>query len=437
MAETREISTSIVRAANSASTKIHLTPWDISLLRIDSIQKGLLYHKSKPRENTQKFLDHLKTSLSRTLDFFPPLSGRLATIKHEDTNAWSFYIDCNNEGAQFTHSIATGITVKDILNAKYVPRIVRSFFSCDGVCKMDETWRPLLAVQITELEDGYFIGCTLNHGVADGTSFWHFFNSWSEISRGFQFPSKLPSLERWFPEDVDFPIQIPCSVEKSSDEFIPPPLEERFFRFSKEKVTELKERANSDQNGRNISSFQAVLAHLWRSITRCRHISNDDRRNIRLIIPVGRRQRLSPPLPEGYFGNAVKAVVMTTAPAQLLSHGLSWAAAQLNEAVASQTDEETRNLYMSWVNSPGIASKAAILSDSLIVSSSPRFDVYGNDFGWGKPAAVRTGSGNKTDGKITFFQGPEPGSMDIEICLLEGTLKVMAKDVEFMKYVSA
>ncbi|KZV39743.1 hypothetical protein F511_08205 [Dorcoceras hygrometricum] len=434
MAETRELSTSMVRAANcSSSTKIHLTPWDSRLLAVDPIQKGLLYCKSENQENTHKFLDHLKISLSRTLDFFPPLAGRLATIKHEDNNTRSFYIDCNNQGAQFIHAVASGITVNDILNAKYVPKIVRSFFSCNGVNKLEETWRPLLTVQVTELEDGCFIGCTLNHGVVDGTSFWHFFNSWAEISRGFQSPSKHPILERWFPEDVDIPIQIPFSDEKLLEEFIPPQTEERFFRFSREKVTELKERANSDHSCNNISSFQAVLAHLWQSITRCR---NDDRRNIRLIIPVGRRRRLSPPLPEGYFGNAVKAVSITTAAPQLLSCGLGWAASQINEALASQTDEETRNWYRYWVNSPTILTKGAILSDCLIVSSSPRFNVYGNDFGWGKPAAVRTGSGNKTDGKITFFPGPEPGSMDVEICLLEETLNVMDEDVEFMKYVS-
>ncbi|KAI4969049.1 hypothetical protein ZWY2020_046379 [Hordeum vulgare] len=40
----------------------------------------------------------------------------------------------------------------------------------------------------------------------------------------------------------------------------------------------------------------------------------------------------------------------------------------------------------------------------VVLSGSPRFDVYGNDFGWGRPLAVRTGPGNKLDGLITVFE---------------------------------
>lgn len=36
---------------------------------------------------------------------------------------------------------------------------------------------------MTELVDGTFIGCSINHIVVDGTTFWHFFNTWSGISR--------------------------------------------------------------------------------------------------------------------------------------------------------------------------------------------------------------------------------------------------------------
>jgi len=40
---------------------------------------------------------------------------------------------------------------------------------------------PVLAAQVTELADGIFIAMSLNHAVADGATFWLFFNSWSEI----------------------------------------------------------------------------------------------------------------------------------------------------------------------------------------------------------------------------------------------------------------
>ncbi|KAI8539218.1 hypothetical protein RHMOL_Rhmol09G0164400 [Rhododendron molle] len=37
----------------------------------------------------------------------------------------------------------------------------------------------------------------------------------------------------------------------------------------------------------------------------------------------------------------------------------------------------------------------AFPKNGLVASSSPWFDMYGNDFGWGKPVAVRSGSSNK------------------------------------------
>ena len=54
----------------------------------------------------------------------------------------------------------------------------------NGVLNYQGISKPLLGVQVTELVDGIFIGCTINRRVVDGSSFWHFFNTWSEISRG-------------------------------------------------------------------------------------------------------------------------------------------------------------------------------------------------------------------------------------------------------------
>ncbi|CAI0450376.1 unnamed protein product [Linum tenue] len=68
----------------------------------------------------------------------------------------------------------------------------------------------------------------------------------------------------------------------------------------------------------------------------------------------------------------------------------------------------------------------------MALSSSPRFDVYGNDFGWGKPVAVRSGSGNKFDGKLTVYPGVENGSVDVEICLSPETAARLESDTEFM-----
>lgn len=75
-------------------------------------------------------------------------------------------------------------------------------------------------------------------------------------------------------------------------------------------------------------------------------------------------------------------------------------------------------------------------NNACFASSSPRFNFYGNDFGWGRPMAVRSGPANKVDGKITLFAGVEEGSVDVEACFLPETLQGMGNDTEFMQFIS-
>lgn len=206
------VSTCVIRSQKSIEKKIELTPWDLQVLTVDPNQKGLLFRKPKHKESSEIFINRLKISLSITLNYFPVLAGRLVASKNSDDDTLSFFVDCSNEGAEFTHVTAVpDLNVADILEQTYVPKIVKYFFPLNGVRNYEGVSKPLLAVQVTELVDGIFIGCTMNHCVADGTSFWHFFNSWSEITRNSDYKlivNKPPVLDRWFPEFVASPIHV-------------------------------------------------------------------------------------------------------------------------------------------------------------------------------------------------------------------------------------
>ncbi|KAJ4748899.1 HXXXD-type acyl-transferase-like protein [Rhynchospora pubera] len=71
------------------------------------------------------------------------------------------------------------------------------------------------------------------------------------------------------------------------------------------------------------------------------------------------------------------------------------------------------------------------------MSSSPRFDMYGCNFGWGKAMAARSSSSNKFDGNITAYPGWEgDGSVDLEVSLLAEYMSELEKDEEFLAVVS-
>ncbi|RZC67923.1 hypothetical protein C5167_011628 [Papaver somniferum] len=330
-------------------------------------------------------------------------TGRLAVKVHDDDDdeTVSFYIDCNSAGAEFIHASAN-ITVADITDSIHVPAILKnSFFTLNDAVNFDGRSKPLLSVQVTELLDGLFIGCSINHTVCDGKSFWHFFNSWCEISRegssseDHHIP-RPPIFDRLcLMNDIenDLPIRFPLSTVHSWEgyKYDPPPLFERVFIFTRENIAILKEKANSktaegDGNAKvTISSLQAVLAHVWVAVIRARCLDPNEETRYRLAI--GTTGRLDPPTPESFFGNSA-------------------------------------------------VSGDATVKYTLVTGGSPRFDMYGNNFGWGTPIAVRSGIVNKRDGKITSTPRPIPGSIGIEACLSAKTLKALENDAEFMAAVA-
>lgn len=428
----------------SDNRRVELNPWDLQLLLVDQIQKGILFHKPICQENVNNnLIQHLKTTLSHTLNIFYPLAGRLAMTENEDKTT-SFYVNCNGEGAQFVHAVIDGVTISDILNPLYIPDdIVYSFFPMNEVLNYEGTSKPLLSVQITELVDGIFIGCTMNHCVVDGTSFWHFFNTWSSISQSFEFvrvysqPDNLVLDRQLINEIIDIPIPIPFFHDQIlGGKFIPPPLQQKMFHFPKQKIAELKAKANSQMGSTKISSLQALMAHLWVSITRSRNLNTEQEVSYKILL--GARQRIKPPLSEHYFGNSVMFVTVKSTAGELLKNGLGWAALEMNKTIASQTEVEVIKFLEGWSKFPKLNKlEQAIGSDyALATGSSPRFDVFGNDFGWGRPIAVRSGPGNKFNGKLTVFPGAEQGSIDFEACLSTVILQALAKDAEFVEFIT-
>ena len=445
--------TSVVPAASTnkpaTARRIELTPWELQFLPMGPIQNGVLFLKPEPpQENgVNGLIDHLKTSLSHTLDLFYPLAGRLGATVNDDDKTTCFFLDCNAAGAQFIHAAAGSVTVAGILESVDVPRIMHSFFPLNnGVLNFEGVSQPLLGVQVTELVDGIFIGCTVNHSVADGTSFWHFFNTWSEISRGSgEIITLSPVFDRCFLNDVNnvhFPIPIPQSMLPfrpltRSPNSLPPSLQERVFHFRKEKIEALKARANAEMGTNKISSLQALSAHLWRSLTRCRRLPEDQETKYMFLIDA--RPRMSPPLPAQYFGAATQSGTVTMKAGELLERGLGYAAWEMNRMIAAASSEPT-NFLESWVKDPKPLQVplSSTTSDSYGTSNSPRFNMYGTDFGWGKPVAVRSGGGPyKPYGKITLFPGAEEeGSIDIEFCLFPETFEAMMGDAEFLEAVT-
>ncbi|CAH1454318.1 unnamed protein product [Lactuca virosa] len=425
-----------------AKQPIYFTPFELVYLNANYSQKGLLFAKPSPPENHHfsitTFLEDLRRSLSATLTHFYPLAARLATRKEENPPSYVIYIDPENSpGVKFAHA-TVDVTVSDILTSTDVPFVVHSFFDLDNAINHDGHTLPLLSIQVTELIDGIFIGGSVNHLIADGTSFWHFMAAWSEIFRSKQQDeysiSRPPIFKKWVLKGSDPVINLPFT---HNNQFIDRPdqqamFQERFFHFSSAIVSRLKAKANAESNTQKISSLQAVSALLWRCITRVRRLPRESETVCKLVI--SNRRRLNPPLSDDYFGNPIQSVSGTATVEDLMTRGLGWAALQLHEAVANHDDTAVKKWVESWFRSPVVYKRSQLFHPNVVhFGSSPRFDMYGCEFGLGKAVAARSGYMNKADGKMTMYPGQEGGgSMDVEVCLLPEYMMDLECDEEFI-----
>ncbi|XP_070003301.1 uncharacterized acetyltransferase At3g50280-like [Nicotiana sylvestris] len=450
----------IFPSQKSSIPDLKLSVSDLPMLSVHYIQKGCLF--TRPPFSIAHLISLLKLSLSQTLTHFPPLAGRLLT----DQDGY-VYISCNDAGVDFEHATATDIFIRDVIGSIDVLDHVKEFFPFDRTVSYQGHFRPLLAVQVTELADGVFIGCAVNHSVIDGTSFWNFFNTFAEDSRGVKRITKQPNFNRNSILISNAVLKLPANgptVTFDADA----PLRERIFSFSRESIQRLKSKTNNQKSNfdeeinivelmakqsndpliqcsrtekaavistAEISSFQSLCALLWRAVTRARKFPASKMTTFRMAVNC--RHRLQPKLDPLYFGNAIQSIPTYTSAGDVLSHDLRWCAEQLNKNVKAHDNVMVRKYVEDWEKDPRCFPLGNFDGAMLTMGSSPRFPMYDNDFGWGRPVAIRSGRANKFDGKISAFPGREGGgSVDLEVVLSPETMKGLELDTEFMQYVS-
>ena len=215
------------------------------------------------------------------------------------------------------------------------------------------------------------------------------------------------------------------------------PLRERILHFSRDAIRKLKLRANGDKPEMvgEISSFQSLCAQLWRSVTRARRIQGEKVTTFRMAVNC--RHRVVPPMDSHYFGNAIQSIPTRCAASELLSRGLGFRAGLLHRNVAAHGDATVRQGVAAWEVEPRLFPLGNSDGASITMGSSPRFPMFNNDFGWGKPLAVRSGAANKFDGKISAVPARRgDASVDLEVVLAPDAMAALLRDHEIMQYVS-
>ncbi|KAF8726346.1 hypothetical protein HU200_019808 [Digitaria exilis] len=375
----------------------------------------------------------LKESLARALVAFYPLAGRLAV---DDDADGRFVIDCNGEGALLVVA-RSDLTVGDLgdltpspeLRKLFVPRVEPSSI--------------MLAVQVTFLKCGAVaFGTALHHAAADAISAFHFFHAWSSLCR-----RGLTGDD----DDIDAVVELPCHDRSllrarsppsvSPDAFavfcpkltltqkISGPVASKVFTVSDGHVAALKRACGG---GVRVSTFAALSAHVWRCVCAARGLPANA--TTRLTLPASVRRRMRPPVPGGYFGNAVIWVGTSGAVGDVTSEGLGDTAGRIRSAVRRMDDEVVQSAIDYFELAAAEVKKedagrpipGDLPETELRIISWLGMPVYDADYGWGRPELMVRAESERS-GFVYLMNDGGGGGVQVVVCVEAAILEQFEK----------
>ncbi|KAK9102797.1 hypothetical protein Sjap_020051 [Stephania japonica] len=324
-------------------------------------------------------------SLAETLNHYFPLSGRLVTNPTTDEPE----ILCNNEGVEVAEAHAHidlgSLDFYDLTNSLQQNLVPTS-------------QEMPLRIQVTSFNCGGFsIAWSIDHALADATSFVMFLASWSEIVQ-----TKALSM----PPDHRRSIIRPRSPLKFS-----PSIDNTFIKFTIEDVVNMVPMTGYDislkrmffiqgshlnrlqqqasKGGRRATKIEAFSAYLWKILAESIKESDDIQSCKMGWLVEGRRWMVSQNV-TNLFGNLLSMAVGEADIQELKQAKMSQIASIAHDAIAEASSDEHFTNLIDWVefNRPGMF-LAKILAGfegpAIVISSALGLPVKQMDFGFGSP----------------------------------------------------
>ncbi|GMN65927.1 hypothetical protein TIFTF001_035004 [Ficus carica] len=444
-----------------------LTFFDIRWLRFPPIERLFFYETSSPNSIISTFffdsiLPRLKHSLSLTLLHFLPLAGNITWpptspkpgIEYAESDGVSLTVAVSN--ADFRRLSGTDVFCEA---AEYSPLVPKLSASNDQVA--------VLAIQVTVFPNhGFSIGVTNHHSVFDGKSLILFVKSWALICRSLgsghrsdghdqstiflQLPPELkPVYDRDYIKDsadlgtifsnqwrnIDGPDNrslVPWEVKKIQ----PAGSVRGTFQMPRQKIEKLKQLVRVEKMANkdpiiHVSTFSLTYAYMLACLVKAEEVKDD---KILFVFTMDLRSRLEPPIPTTYFGNCIAGKVTVVEREALLGkEGLVVALSAISEAIKG-LEKGPLNGAENWVTVIDKLKASTIRAYS--VASSPRFEVYSTDFGWGRPKKVDFISIDKT-GAISLSENRNgDGGVEIGLVLrkhhMEAFSSLFAEGLEYL-----
>ncbi|TVU17292.1 hypothetical protein EJB05_33313, partial [Eragrostis curvula] len=410
----------------AAACSVPLTFFDVKWLHLPPVERVLLYRLPDDAD-AAAIISNLKSSLSHALKAFYPLAGRVRLIvpgagKNTDDVIRHELFYQPGDGVQFT-TAEYDADVDDLASDE-----VRVAAVSPLAPPLPEG-RAVLAVQATKLRRGIALGVTIHHSSCDGRSSTHFLHTWASAcaaagdqhlpAAAVKAIDDLPVIDadRTLVPDprglYDTYLNAMPPIARSKDlEFVrskQPPSGDvavATFTLSAEALQSVRSAVAREAARRGealsprCSPLVAAYGLMW--WCHCNAAVPDVKRSSSasssyyFLFSVDQRARLKPaPLPDRYFGNCMCPAITTVPRDEMTMTGddggatvagglyaaCAAVAAAIEEEVGEGAQEERWDGCVARV-------KRAVANGTLSVAGSPRFRVYGLDFGFGRPIKV-------------------------------------------------
>ncbi|KAF5177366.1 omega-hydroxypalmitate O-feruloyl transferase-like [Thalictrum thalictroides] len=331
---------------------------------------------------------------------------------------------CNNAGVLFV-TATSELALKDLGDLRLpnpsfhhlIHRVERS---------KDFIKTPIFTIQVTRFKCGGFsIGFVVNHSLLDGRAAAEMFDNLATLCRGEGMKICAINNDRTFtkarvPPQIKFPhkeyIKL-SEISSTCSSFAPPSSPHvvlqsytcKLISFTPEMLSTLKDKALT-----KCSTFEAIVAHLWR--TRTKAVFNDPNEDSSVMFAVDIRSRMSPPLPHGFSGNAVVTASATAKVAELDEKPFAYCVEKIKESNKGITDEYVRSV-IDWLEVyKGVPCTS--VSGNFYVSAWWKLPFYELDFGFGKPIYGGPVMGGFDDFVLLLSDGnSNSGGINVWICL--------------------
>jgi hypothetical protein len=221
-----------------------------------------------------------------------------------------------------------------------------------------------------------------------------------DLARGQAVPSVLPSWERHLlvssAEAASESYQAHNNAKSSPAETPPMILEEmvtRTFLFGPREVAALRVSLPA-RLARSATVFELITAAVWRCRTAALEHAPDERVCVVFLTNARGSWKRDPPLPPGFYGNAVFTVIAEAVVGKLCGGPLTYAVELVHEAKIRMTDEYVRSVLDVLARGERYVNVA--LDKAFIATDVSRSGNHLMDLGW----AERVGGGGSMAGDI-------------------------------------